>query len=289
MRFAATILAVLVVALPARAEPALWVVQSPTAKIYLFGTMHILPKPADWFGPKIAAAFKDSSALWEEADIGMNDPNVMSHIMSEAMSQDYDLWSALPSDYADKLRDQLNGCGLNEAVVAHVRPWMAAMMVSICQMTASAGGKLGPMHDNPEAVLMDKAHETAKEINYFETADQQIGYLANAPENAQMGQLRQAIDDASGGKDDYAATESAWVNGDVSAIAKTVDQSRKEDPAFYATVFPERNARFAARIEEMLKANQTAFVAIGAGHLAGPDSVLAVLARQGITAQRLDK
>jgi uncharacterized protein YbaP (TraB family) len=54
-------------------------------------------------------------------------------------------------------------------------------------------------------------------------------------------------------------------------------------------VFPERNARFAARIEEMLKANQTAFVAIGAGHLAGPDSVLAVLARQGITAQRLDK
>jgi uncharacterized protein YbaP (TraB family) len=36
----------------------------------------------------------------------------------------------------------------------------------------------------------------------------------------------------------------------------------------------------------MLKGHGTVFVAIGAGHLAGPDSVIAMLAKQGIQAKR---
>jgi uncharacterized protein YbaP (TraB family) len=285
MRGAAAILAALLLACPARAEPALWRIDSPTAKIYLFGTMHILPKPAEWFGPKIAAAFQASDTLWEEADIGLNDPSLAERVMEEATSPDYDLWAALAGPYADKFHTELKACGLPDEAVAHLRPWMASMMTSICQMMASAGGQLGPIRDNPEALLLDKAHAAGKQVAYFETAEQQIGYLSNAPEAAQMGQLHQAIDEAAGGKDSFAEMETAWLNGDVAAIAASVAQSEKDDKAFYETVFPQRNARFSARIADMLKGRGTIFVAIGAGHLAGPDSVIALLEKLGIKAQ----
>jgi uncharacterized protein YbaP (TraB family) len=286
MRGATAILAALLLVSPAHAEPALWRIESPTAKIYLFGTMHILPKPADWLGPKITAAFQASDTLWEEADIGLNDPSLAARVLADATAPDYDLWAALAGPYADKLHTELHACGLPDEVVAHVRPWMASMMTSICQMMASGGGKLGPMRDNPEALLLDKAHAAGKPVAYFETAEQQIGYLAHAPEAAQMGQLHQAIDEAAGGKDSFAEIETAWLSGDVAAIAASVAQSEKDDKAFYETVFPQRNARFAARIADMLKGRGTIFVAIGAGHLAGPDSVIAILEKQGIKSQR---
>ena len=282
----ACVLAAALVALPARGEPALWRVDSPTARVYLFGTMHILPKQAAWFAPKIAAAFNASGTLWEEADVGQADANAASGILGRALDDNYDLWSHLPAGYADKFRGQLTDCHLPPEIVTHTRPWMAAMMASICQMMKEEGGNLGPMRAAPEAMLADKAHESGKPMQFFETAQQQIDYLANAPETAQLSQLRQAIDEAAGGKDDFAHTEAAWLEGDVAAIAASVAHTRDSDPAFYATVFPERNARFAARIEQMLRERGTVFVAIGAGHLAGGDSVIAMLAKKGIVAAR---
>ena len=286
MRRLAALCAVLLLAFPARAEPALWRADSPTARVYLFGTMHILPKAADWFGPKITAAFKESGALWEEADIGLHDPQLMARVMAEGTAPDYNLWSALSDADAAELRGVLHTCGLDAAIVTHQRPWMATNVVGICQIIAAAGGKLGPMSDNPEAVLLARAKAHNKSLGYFETAEQQIGYMESASPAAQLGQLRQAIEEAATSETEYVKTETAWLNGDVAAIAASIAPARSEDKAFYETIFTQRNRRFAARIAEMLKGHGTVFVAIGAGHLAGPDSVIAMLGEQGIEVRR---
>ena len=54
---------------------------------------------------------------------------------------------------------------------------------------------------------------------------------------------------------------------------------RAQGADFYDMIFTQRNVRFAARIAQALKGSQTVFVAIGAGHLAGPDSVQAQLGK----------
>jgi uncharacterized protein YbaP (TraB family) len=285
MRHMAALCAVLLLVFPAHAAPALWRADSPTARVYLFGTMHILPKAADWLGPKITAAFDASGALWEEADIGLHNPELMARVLAEGTAQDYNLWFALNADDAAKLRAALHTCGLDSAIVTHQRPWMATMVVGICQIIAAAGGKLGPMSDNPETVLLDRAKTQNKTLGYFETAEQQIGYMESASPDAQLGQLRQAIDEAATSETEYAKTETAWLNGDVAAIATSIAPAKNEDKAFYDTIFTQRNKRFAAKIADMLKGHGTVFVAIGAGHLAGPDSVIAMLAKQGIQAK----
>ncbi len=272
----------------ARAEPAIWEVQSATARIYLFGTMHILPAKVDWFGPKVAPAFAASGVLMEEADVGLNNPAIAQSILAKAIAPDFDIWSKLPATSAAKFRKQLQKCHLPDGVVAHFRPWLAAMLPTLCPLIESAGpGGLSVQTSSPEAALMAKAKAAGKSVGFFETAEEQMGYLAGAPEAVQIKELESAIDDGDSGGDDFKGMEASWQAGDVAAMAKLVASMRDKGADFYEIIFTQRNKRFAARIAALLHGNKTVFVAIGAGHLAGPDSVQSQLAKLGIGAKRL--
>ena len=267
----------------ASAEPAIWEVRSPTARVYLFGTMHLLPKHVDWFTGKVSAAFADSSVVFEEADIGFDKPEIFSHIMNQAVSPDYDLWQSLPDKVGAKLRKLVQSCHLPANVVAHFRPWFAAQLPTVCAImneNHGAGSMLGP-----ESTLIKQARATGKRMDFFETAEQQIGYLSGASEKAQIEQLEQEIDE--GGGDNFSGMETAWFTGDVPSIAKLMEKMRSQSTEFYNTLILHRNERFAARIADMLNGHDTVFVAIGAGHLAGPDSVQVLLAKQGVVSKRL--
>ncbi len=268
----------------AHAEPAIWQVQSPTATIYLFGTMHLLPKHTDWLGPKIKSAFNDSAVVMEEADIGLVSPMSIAAIMNRAESPDTDLFRMLPPRSAAKFGDMVRSCHLPNSVVAHFRPWFAAMLPTMCAVLAETNGNAAASA-GPEGTFIGMAKAAGKKIDFFETAQQQIGYLADAPDKVQLAELEQSIDEGSSAELD--AMEASWTSGDVAALAKLVQKERFSDELTYQTIFLHRNERFAQRIEALLHGHATIFVAIGAGHLAGPDSVQAQLARHGIMARRL--
>ena len=276
------------IAVAARGDPAMWVVRGPHATVYLFGTMHMLPRPATWFSPTVRAAFDRSEVLWEEADIGTGDPARMMQILGQAVSTT-DLFTLLSPKYASKLRLELQKCGLPEVAVSHLQPWMAQMMPSLCAMMAdSAQGHTTAPELGPEATLARAARGEKKATAYFETAEQQIGYLSSGSEHSQVLRLEQAIDEAASGLSSaFSQMETAWLSGDEAGLRVQVDQMRREDPAEYREIFVGRNARFAERIAEMARGHGTFFVAIGAGHLVGDDSVPAQLSKRGIAARRL--
>jgi uncharacterized protein YbaP (TraB family) len=62
---------------------------------------------------------------------------------------------------------------------------------------------------------------------------------------------------------------------------------KRTDPKLYKVLLIDRNRAFADGIVKRLKGRGTAFVAVGAGHLAGPDGIQALLARRGIKVRRL--
>ncbi len=280
-------LAILLSSAHAFAEPALWVVQSPTSKIYLFGTMHILPKKADWFTGKIATTFQDSAVVMEEADVGLTNPDALQNIMAQAMSPETDIWSKLSPADAARFRAQVQKCGLPDEIVGHFKPWFASMLPSVCALMSGSDDALSVTSSSPEAALIEKAKQSAKPMDFFETPEQQIGYLSSASDAVQIKELQSAIEDGDNTGSAFAAMENSWLAGDVAAIAKEVADTKSKDADFYALIFTQRNARFAARIADLLKGGKTVFVAIGAGHLAGPDSVQAALAKMGVAAKKL--
>src|ERR1017187_10112169 len=76
----------------------------------------------------------------------------------------------------------------------------------------------------------------------------------------------------------------AWEHGDVEKIGRIDNEElAAKYPAEYKRIVVDRNIKWAATLDGLLKDPQTGtvFVAVGAGHLAGPDSVLKMLGKDG--------
>jgi uncharacterized protein YbaP (TraB family) len=77
----------------------------------------------------------------------------------------------------------------------------------------------------------------------------------------------------------------AWLQGDTRTINDVfVDEVKAKAPSIYQKLIVDRNVRWADRIAELQGTPGIRFVAVGAGHLVGADSVQAQLAKKGIRA-----
>jgi uncharacterized protein len=108
------------------------------------------------------------------------------------------------------------------------------------------------------------------------------------PPSVELAFLRSSIRDVDKGPIELTQLIDAWKNGDVATIARLEDEDlRQTEPKLYQRLLVQRNQNWAARIGDLLRNHSgTIFIAVGAAHLAGPDSVQAQLHKLGIEAAR---
>ena len=73
----------------------------------------------------------------------------------------------------------------------------------------------------------------------------------------------------------------AWASGDTSAIEKLLLGALVESPDLYQRLLVERNRNWVEPVEACLKEKTACFVVVGAAHLVGPDSLVALLRKKG--------
>jgi uncharacterized protein YbaP (TraB family) len=78
-----------------------------------------------------------------------------------------------------------------------------------------------------------------------------------------------------------------WASGDTDRLAAQLNEDLRTTPRLAQLLLTDRNARWADWIAARLDKPGTVFVAVGAGHLAGSDSVQAMLAKKGLRAERV--
>ncbi len=272
---------------PAAATPALWRVEGSHATIYLFGTIHILRKDVPWEAPAIAGALAKSGELWLEVP----DPDDAQEARRLARQFGFDpqhpLSATLPPAVLAHLDAAAKTLGLpqGEKALDTTRPWFASVAIM--------DGLL--IHDGydprngVEAVLQRQAKAAGKTVRGFESLAQQIHFFADMTPALEVQMLENTLQDFDRGTQEIDAMVDAWMSGDETAIARTmVDEVREPFPALYRVLFLARNEAWAETIARMARGSGVAFVAVGAGHLAGPDSVQALLQRRGIAVERVE-
>jgi hypothetical protein len=161
-------------------------------------------------------------------------------------------------------------------------------------MAISASRAQGMQVDKgADTVLRHIAEAEGKPVEGLETLQFQLNMFnrmpaaaAHPPADAKAGQAvdQQSMQTLS---KTMASMQSAWKRGDQSVFVQLLDQLRANSPDTYRMMFTERNARWADWIAARLQTPGTVFVAVGAGHLAGTDSLLVRLAEKGIASQRV--
>jgi uncharacterized protein YbaP (TraB family) len=277
----------LVLLLPAAAiaRPALWAVKDADTTIYLFGTVHLLPNDADWHDATLDRAVADSQALYIE--LTDDDPgNMMALVLRYGLDAAHPLSSQLDADEQQRLRTVATEAGVPGGMQALnvMRPWLAALTLTTAPLLKAG---LDPEH-GVDKQLKAQMSAAGKQVFGLETAEQQMRFLADMPQEVQLDFLRSAMRDADKGPTQLIRLIDAWKNGDVATIARLEDEDmRQTAPELYQRLLVQRNEAWATKIAALLQQPGTVFIAVGAAHLAGPDSVQAQLHKLGIEAPRL--
>jgi uncharacterized protein YbaP (TraB family) len=262
----------------------LWVARQGQATVYLFGTVHALKPELKWETPKIAQAFAESQEFWMEADDA--DPKTMQPIVARlGIDRVHPLSKLVPPADLPRLDAAAKSAGLpGEQALEPMRPWLAALTLAALPIV-KAGYDPAKGADN---VLKAKAEAAGKPVHGLETAEQQMHFFADLPQARQLEMLRAVLDETEGGTMQVEEIMAAWEKADLATIDKDMNQDEAEKyPDLHAVLILNRNVAWAERIAEFLQSGQGAiFIAVGAGHLVGHDSVQEALKARGISVTR---
>ncbi len=266
------------------AKPALWVASDADTTVYLFGTVHLLSAETHWRSPVLTKALTSSDALVLE--LVDDDPVTMTAlVLRYGMDFTHPLSSKLRHSENVALDKAAKAAGLTKGATSlqAMKPWLAALTLTVTPLVkAGLDPALGV--DKQLKAQMQKA---GKPVRGLETAAEQIHLLADLPEKLQLQLLRTTVRDADKGTIELKKLIDAWEDGDVATIARLEDeQMRQQSPRLYQQLLVTRNQAWARKIATMMKQPGTLFIAVGAAHLAGPDSVQRQLKKLGIETQR---
>lgn len=260
------------------AEPAMWVVKDADTTIYLFGTFHALDGKRDWFNDEVRAAFDASQDVVLEI-ITPDDPtSLRATMMQRAIdTSGRTLTSKLSPEGRVRLATVLKTHGLPPTALDTYKPFFASLTVATLQF-----GKMGMgAQHGAEAVIKRAVTGTTKKLDAVETVNEQLAMLDSLPEAEQVKMLEGALKQEGSVATEIKAMLDAWNSGDAAAVAKMIQQSDDESPAFFKLMFTDRNARWVKWLDRRLERPGTVFMAVGAGHLAGDRSVIAMLKKEG--------
>ena len=266
------------------ARPAMWRVSDPDTTIYLFGTFHLLPENFDWRTDRVDQALAGADELVLEIANVDDQMAAAQAMMKLGVSPGLPpLAERVPEEKREALAAMIEESGMPAAVLDRLETWAAGLaLIGVTFKRLGLSGDAGV-----EKRLTADYKGSGKPIRGLETVEQQLGFFDGLPEEAQRKFLIGVLERPEETKKEFDAMLAAWRAGDEAGIARTFDDETKVSPELREVLLTGRNARWAEWIDERLDRPGTVFVAVGAGHLAGRDSVQAMLKQRGIAAKRV--
>ncbi|MGZ6203111.1 MAG: TraB/GumN family protein, partial [Thermodesulfobacteriota bacterium] len=129
-----------------------------------------------------------------------------------------------------------------------------------------------------------------KKILELESLDYQIGVLSGLSDKDQELFLVHTLKDLNVLEQELDKMIRAWTSGDTKAMEALMTRSVSEDKrlsSIYEKLVYERNKEMAMKIKNFLKAKETYFIIVGAGHLVGNEGIIELLTRDGYRVEQL--
>lgn len=287
---------------PAAEKPGLpmWVIKDADSTIYLTGTVHMLPPDVEWRSARLDKAIDDATELWLELPMPTSQEEMARQygpmMMRHMFSFNRPLSSLLTDEEEAQLAAAIERAELPPDMAAGfemMKPWAVTLMLGVGPLVASGFDPESGIDINIARIAEDQGDA----IKGFETFEQQMEMLAGGTEEEQLEALRAVIAAPPEATDDMLEQSekafAGWARGEVQPVEDLVMQMRtagSNDPSMAGlsveTMLDNRNEDWAEQIEELLAGEGTSFIAVGAAHLVGPNSVQDYLNQRGIEAKR---
>lgn len=244
---------------------------------YLVGTMHFPVKPDEEDVPAgLRKILEHSSAFMMEADVAKFSRDQVRKHLALAPGQNLQLalpdrtWQALTASYTPK--------GVSPAQLAHYKPWLLSLMWA---NPAKMGNGL-------DSYLKNVAGSTKKHLYYLESMEEQVQAFDAGTFEERVAMLTHDMDDPEQQMDTLKAMLDSYKSGYLEASRGLVfdEEMMRRYPVYYRELFDQRNKAWLPKIEGTMN-SEDAVVAVGLGHLIGPNGLLKMLKDKGYAVERV--
>lgn len=269
------------------APGSVWVVESPTTRMYLCGTIHLLRR-SDYPLPQVyEQAYADSQRLVFElppdeardAQLATKMQTAGNYPEGQALSDTIkeDTWKALNAWAGNR--------GLNAGTFNTMRPWLVALMISATEYAA-----LGAEPERGVDRMFEKrSAQDGKPGEGLETVDFQIGLFTALSEKQQHELLEQTLAEVKSLAAQYQKMIASWKAGDADALHQMLFEEAEKYPDLLDRFLTQRNARWLARLEHYLAGTEHVMVLVGGGHMGGKGGVIDLLQNRGYVVRKLSE
>ena len=268
------------------ATPAIWRVKGAKGTVYLFGSVHVMKPDVDWETGKVKAAFDSADTLYLEI-ANLDDQSAAQPLLFQyGLDPAHPLSEKISKEDVAALDSAVKAIGMpGETMMEPMRPWLVSMTLSVLPMVKAGYSPTSGI----DMALLAQTKKAKKPVKGFETLEDQVHLLADVPEAEQITMLHKDLTELDKSTQQMNDLVAAWQKGDVEKIG-AIDNAElaTKYPAVYKRMVVDRNARWTTTLDGVLKdpGTGTVFVAVGAAHLAGPDSVITMLEKDGWKVER---
>jgi len=262
----------------------LWVVETATRRVFLLGSLHVLKSSAYPLAAEIDRAYALSRRLVFETDLeAMTHPAIQAKMMELGVyPEGQDIFQNISKETRNSLEKKLNDLGLAPSNFSRFKPWLLAVTLTALELQ-----RLGfdPQY-GIDLHFYTKARADGKELSYLESVEYQLNLLGKMNAQDQMSFLNQTLKDLEISAQLAGEMLSAWQNGAAEKLYKLLFKSFEDHPGIEDRLLTRRNKQWIAQIEKMLKEPQKTMVIVGAGHLIGPEGLVALFKQKGYTVKQ---
>ena len=278
------------------APAGVWRVRGARNTVYIGGTAHLVTRDQFPFPSPFYGAYHDAEELYLESDLQPSffaRIRLMSKMLKWARGKMPEMLCAKGKTLEDYLEPKTSARlkGLYGKEYAKRKQFTPLGLVflgdaeSIAQQHTDEGGV--------EDVFIAFAHKDRKPIRTLD--DDSVEDVALLVLDEMLLETKREIGQRGADAvvqerilgDKAPIKEMVWRDGDLAAIERDNEELKREAPALYERIGPERNRKWLPKVKAALQGEKNVLVLVGADHLGGETGLLKLLQEAGFVTERL--
>lgn len=262
------------------ASSCVWKVTGPNGGVlYLGGSVHALRSSDYPLAVAYNRAFGASSRLVFEDDPKESAQAAKEFFRAGTYPKGDNLRNHVDPRTYDYIRRFFALVNVSEDKFSKYRPWLLNVLLS---SPSSEHWQLGV-----ERYLARRAGANSKPVSGLESAKEHNAVFVDLTDREAEALLLILFINASHEGSSGANIIGSWRRGDADALSRTLQESFRDFPSLGRRIVDLRNRDWLPKIEGYLRSGQTYFVVVGAGHMGGPNGLLALLRARGCKIEQL--
>ena len=264
----------------------LWRFVSNTSTIYIAGSLHLLKEGLYPLPNQYEQAFNLSNKLVLEVNTDQLSPAEIyakTQTAARLTDQRYLRESFSAQDYSRLAQ----AAALYGVPLQALQPYKPAMVYT--QLSLMGFVALGYEPDLGVEEYFSK-NKAPQDILQLESFDLQLSFLFAQSMETQIAVLMDTVEQLDEIETVASRLVQAWATGDDTTMASLIAEQNGDSKLlndFSRQLLDDRNEGMSKKITSYLNTNESYFVLVGAAHLAGPNSIIKLLEKNGIYGERI--